>query len=577
MFAVSGILFRGTTAKAEVFDVEIFGSTITIEVPHAAPEGSLVSADPPSSPDFLPPVIFSAPLPAGSGARALGLAGAFTAVADDATAASWNPAGLMQLEWPEASILFRFSHEKQRHHSSDSTMTLGDDEFSNLALNYLSLVYPFEIADHRCVFSMNYQEAYDFEQRFTARFDQASSSRNASGADRVYTDTTVQHIVDGNLEMDLITSATTHQHSAISQIINSDLLTDVDFDQEGIIDAITPALAIRILPGLYAGISVNFYQDSILGSKIRSKTRASYTGTASSIADITDTRTTHSSYSYTGTYQPPPIVPGYEPDPIPIEGGGTLEPFTDEEQTRKSETIMVDGEYVEDNSFDDLFGVNATIGILAVVSKLLTVGFTIDTPWTAEANQTKRTANTMTTYNEDRSTALETSTAETVETRGVEFTFPLYCAAGALLRWSNRFYTSIDASWTQWSEFSFRAKGSEKVNPLDGSPMGENRVDDTWRVAIGVEYFLVFQHTETPLRAGISWEERPAIGSPDDFLHLSLGSGISLGRGESRIILDLAYQISYGNDVHGARAPGHEGVSSDITEHQVFLSAIKHF
>ena len=36
----------------------------------------------------------SAPLPAGSGARALGQANAFTAVADDATAASWNPAAV---------------------------------------------------------------------------------------------------------------------------------------------------------------------------------------------------------------------------------------------------------------------------------------------------------------------------------------------------------------------------------------------------------------------------------------------------------------------------------------------------
>ncbi len=41
----------------------------------------------------------------GSGARALGMAGAFTAIADDATAASWNPAGLCVLERPEASLV----------------------------------------------------------------------------------------------------------------------------------------------------------------------------------------------------------------------------------------------------------------------------------------------------------------------------------------------------------------------------------------------------------------------------------------------------------------------------------------
>ena len=42
----------------------------------------------------------------GSGARAAGMGGAFTAVADDATAASFNPAGLAQLVISEASLVF---------------------------------------------------------------------------------------------------------------------------------------------------------------------------------------------------------------------------------------------------------------------------------------------------------------------------------------------------------------------------------------------------------------------------------------------------------------------------------------
>ncbi len=43
--------------------------------------------------------------PVGSGARALGMGGAFIAVADDATAASWNPGGLIQLVTPEVSAV----------------------------------------------------------------------------------------------------------------------------------------------------------------------------------------------------------------------------------------------------------------------------------------------------------------------------------------------------------------------------------------------------------------------------------------------------------------------------------------
>src|SRR6266513_1931393 len=41
----------------------------------------------------------------GSGARALGMGGAFLARPDDATAATWNPAGLSYLRNPEVSIV----------------------------------------------------------------------------------------------------------------------------------------------------------------------------------------------------------------------------------------------------------------------------------------------------------------------------------------------------------------------------------------------------------------------------------------------------------------------------------------
>ena len=43
----------------------------------------------------------------GSGARAAGLGYAFTGIADDATAISWNPAGLTQIYGMEASAVGR--------------------------------------------------------------------------------------------------------------------------------------------------------------------------------------------------------------------------------------------------------------------------------------------------------------------------------------------------------------------------------------------------------------------------------------------------------------------------------------
>ena len=54
----------------------------------------------------------------GSGARAMGMAGAFIAIADDATAASWNPAGLIRLERPEVSIVGAY-FDRREDFSSD--------------------------------------------------------------------------------------------------------------------------------------------------------------------------------------------------------------------------------------------------------------------------------------------------------------------------------------------------------------------------------------------------------------------------------------------------------------------------
>ena len=58
----------------------------------------------------------SSPNPVGSGARALGMGSAFIAVADDATAASWNPGGLIQLEKPEISSVGYFFHRIDEEH-----------------------------------------------------------------------------------------------------------------------------------------------------------------------------------------------------------------------------------------------------------------------------------------------------------------------------------------------------------------------------------------------------------------------------------------------------------------------------
>ena len=115
--------------------------------------------------------ISSSPNPVGSGARALGMGGAFIAIADDATAASWNPAGLIQLEMPEVSIVGAYFNRSMinsftESQGADTIVYLpdagGKSSVSEIRLNYFSISYPFETFNKNMIISLNYQNLYDF-------------------------------------------------------------------------------------------------------------------------------------------------------------------------------------------------------------------------------------------------------------------------------------------------------------------------------------------------------------------------------------------------------------------------------
>ena len=573
-----------SSADATPVTISTPGGPVVVNVGHADPGGSLVAPSAPSSPDFKPPTIFSAPLPSGSGARALGLSGAFTALADDATAASWNPAGLIQLERPEASVVFRAGWENQEHRSSSADFLASQDDFESRNLNYFSVVYPFRTSSRNAVFALNYQEAYDFTQRFTA--GQLALSKGNDGARRevTYSETTVQHVgadsstfPDGTIDIEVTSHLTTRQTSVLSQILGSESVSALDFEQQGGIDAVTPALAMEVTPTFALGAAVNDYQDNMLGGRaIRSRTRALYSGTSASSVHSTDTRVTQGTYTYEGTIHVPPgaIVP--VPMDLPINGSGTYDPITDTTTGASRQNLRYDGVYEEFNAFDDLEGFNGTIGGLWTVSRHLTLGADLDLPWTANASQTKMVRNTITTY-DSAGRVLDVSGSETVQTKDVEFRFPLYWAVGAVWRWTSELYTTFDVSQTRWSEFYFQSEGDQKLNPLDGSVYGEHPVDDCWSARCGAEYLLVLTRTEVPLRAGVLWEQRPAIDEPDEYWSVSLGTGISIGKEPGKVILDIAYIHTWADDALGSLVPDQAGLTTEVRRDEVYLSCITHF
>src|SRR3990167_10575167 len=171
-----------------------------------------------------PPIINSTPLPVGSGARAIGQGGAFIAVADDATAASWNPGALIQLERPEFSIVGSYLATQQ-----DSTsLELGNESVSRGDLNYVSAAYPFRIFRKNFVVALNYQQVYDFHM---------------------------------NLDYD---STMPFGAGSVTNRIN--------FESKGGVGALTPAISMQVIPKLSIGAAVNFYTDEFFGDYAWRKT-----------------------------------------------------------------------------------------------------------------------------------------------------------------------------------------------------------------------------------------------------------------------------------------------------------------
>ncbi|MGA1842802.1 MAG: outer membrane protein transport protein [bacterium] len=163
--------------------------------------------------------IASSPVPVGSGARALGMGGAFIAIADDATAASWNPAGLIQLEKPEFSIVGAYLKRKEEFSSAIHPESSNKGKTDNSHLNYFSLTYPFRFYKNMVV-SINYQRLLEFQRFFNYRWDYSGSGL--------------------------------------------DLIQDIHFRQDGYVGALGIAGAVEISPRLSFGATLNIWTDELM-------------------------------------------------------------------------------------------------------------------------------------------------------------------------------------------------------------------------------------------------------------------------------------------------------------------------
>ena len=92
---------------------------------------------------------------------------AFVAVADDATAIFWNPAGLFLLDQPETSFGFQFASEKvEQERRRQMLLLASDDPGGSVGLNFASFVFPKRFGQKKFVFAFAIQRAFDFKNEF---------------------------------------------------------------------------------------------------------------------------------------------------------------------------------------------------------------------------------------------------------------------------------------------------------------------------------------------------------------------------------------------------------------------------
>ena len=193
--------------------------------------------------------------PVGSGARALGMGGAFIAVADDATAASWNPGGLIQLETPELSIVGAYFHRTEDLTLGEAPEADGSQDVSGTNLNYLSAALPFTAFKRNMVLSLNYQYLYDFSKDWQFQLDATEPNLSKS--------------------------------------------ENIDYQQDGGLSAIGLAYAIQVIPQLSFGLTLNYWGDSLTESGWEQKTRQTGSGTFVG-NDFTVDSYLRDEYSFTG-------------------------------------------------------------------------------------------------------------------------------------------------------------------------------------------------------------------------------------------------------------------------------------
>lgn len=516
--------------------------------------------------------VTSSPNIVGSGARALGVGGAFIAIADDATAASWNPAALIILERPELALMGSYENRDM----------MGEASFYDF--NYIAISYPFTAFQRNMIVSFNYQRLFDFNSEFERTFHGlVPPSLTPSTPVFQFRDTWSDPPREWNV----------YTLDASRVVVDSITLSD---KVTGDIGAVAPAFAVQITPQLSLGFTLNFWMDGLVNDGYRKTYHETQTGSHQLDTVIWFDTNDDGEIDFREWSD-------LNGDTLPDDGEGEVISSPGTPRSFFINTTM-ETKY-------DFFGVNANIGALWNITPKITVGAVYKLPFTArmkvdfvyDRNFTREGYDPDITHQEFSS--------------DYEISFPAVYGVGFAYRFNDNFTTALDISYTEWGNFKIKEKiktglksplngpfgfGGDDlyapgptrsaVNGLNTSGYMDMRdpsnpvwrsgvdIDGVWTARLGLEYLFILPKTIIPVRAGFVYDPEPSLRKPDEYYAITAGTGIVLF---DRYIFDTAYQYRWCDSATLATVTNGDGTilygeeTGSVKQHMFLLSTIVHF
>ncbi len=464
--------------------------------------------------DYTEALRYSAP-GLGVGARALGLGTAYTGVANDFSAAFWNPAGLGQIQLNEVTVgLSNISYNNTSSFFNNSQSLTN----SSTSLNSIGLVYPFPTMRGSLVFAVGYGRQADYTTALSYKgFNPQSSIIQywAPNGQKLTPDITIAEYLQ-------LAFADTFTHKFVSPI-NGNLTQAGRALEGGGQNYVTLSGAIEASRNFFIGATLNF----ITGS-----------------------------YSYVNRYLEEDLTNQYTANTFVPYNNGQDTGYFDLKYLTLDQTLET-----------DISGFSAKLGILYKWGSGSRLGITVKTPsWITVRETFSQNA----TSNFDNGDQITYSSSSGYPDKNEYDVHTPYSFSAGISHTIGDLMVAGDVEYTDWTQMEF--------SNADASLMSYNTdikelFQPTANVRLGAEYS--FGDEGLKLRGGFAYLPSPYNGDPSSFAQKYATAGIGFIV-DNAIAIDLGYAYGFWDQYHQVY-PGVYTSTENVHTHNIMSTVSYRF